>query len=63
MKRVGLTPRPSQPDRDLYGDITPATHQAQSLTIFEGVAGVLYVAVLIARIVNAYRGDQIDGES
>ena len=38
-----------------YGDITPATDQAQSLAIFEGVAGVLYVAVLVARVVNAYR--------
>ncbi len=38
-----------------YGDITPATDQAQSLAILEGVAGVLYVAVLVARVVNAYR--------
>jgi hypothetical protein len=37
-----------------YGDITPVTTQAQSLSIIEGVTGVLYVAVLIARIVNAY---------
>ena len=38
-----------------YGDITPATDQAQSLAILEGVAGVLYVACLVARVVNAYR--------
>ncbi len=37
-----------------YGDITPVTTQAQSLAILEGITGVLYVAVLIARIVNAY---------
>jgi hypothetical protein len=37
-----------------FGDITPVTTQAQSLAILEGVTGVLYVAVLIARIVNAY---------
>jgi len=37
-----------------YGDIIPATSQAQSLAIIEGVIGVLYVAVLIARIVGIY---------
>ncbi len=37
-----------------YGDITPATTQTQSLAIIESVIGVLYVAVLIARIVSAY---------
>jgi hypothetical protein len=37
-----------------YGDITPATHVTQSLAILEGVTGVLYVAVLIARIVGIY---------
>lgn len=36
------------------GDITPATAQAQSLVAIEGVIGVLYVAVLIARIVGIY---------
>lgn len=37
-----------------YGDITPVTFQAQSLATIEGVIGVLYVAVLIARIVGIY---------
>jgi hypothetical protein len=37
-----------------YGDISPVTTQAQSLAIIEGVVGVFFVAVLIARIVNAY---------
>lgn len=37
-----------------YGDIIPVTFQAQSLATIEGVAGVLYVAVLIARIVGIY---------
>ena len=37
-----------------FGDITPATPQAQSLTSIEGVIGVLYVAVLIARVVGIY---------
>lgn len=36
------------------GDVTPVTTQAQSLTTIEGVMGVLYVAVLIARIVGIY---------
>lgn len=36
------------------GDVTPATAQAQSLTSIEGVMGVLYVAVLIARVVGIY---------
>jgi len=37
-----------------YGDITPATTQTQSLAAIEGVLGVLYVAVLIARTVSIY---------
>jgi len=37
-----------------YGDIIPVTFQAQSLATIEGVVGVLYVAVLIARIVGIY---------
>ncbi len=37
-----------------YGDITPVTSPAQSLAIAEGTLGVLYVAVLIARIVGIY---------
>jgi hypothetical protein len=37
-----------------YGDITPVTTQAQSLALIEGTTGVLYVAVLIARIVGMY---------
>jgi hypothetical protein len=36
------------------GDVTPVTTQAQSLVSIEGVMGVLYVAVLIARIVGIY---------
>jgi hypothetical protein len=36
------------------GDVTPVTVQAQSLTSIEGVIGVLYLAVLIARIVGMY---------
>jgi hypothetical protein len=36
------------------GDVTPVTTQAQSLVSIEGVVGVLYVAVLIARVVGIY---------
>lgn len=36
------------------GDVTPVTTQAQSLVSIEGVMGVLYVAVLIARVVGIY---------
>jgi hypothetical protein len=36
------------------GDVTPISVQAQSLTSIEGVIGVLYLAVLIARIVGMY---------
>ncbi len=37
------------------GDVTPVTTQAQSLVLIEGVIGVLYVAVLIARVVGSTR--------
>lgn len=40
-----------------YGDVTPATDPARSLAVLEGVAGVLYVAVLVGGVVNAYRRD------
>jgi len=39
-----------------FGDVTPVTTQAQSLVSIEGVMGVLYVAVLIARVVGIYAG-------
>ena len=38
-----------------YGDITPATAQARSLVMLESVFGVLYLAVLVARLVSIYR--------
>lgn len=37
-----------------YGDLTPATRRAESLTVLEQVAGVFYVAVLIARLSGVY---------
>lgn len=35
-----------------YGDISPASHGARSLAILEGTIGVLYVAILIARLIG-----------
>lgn len=37
-----------------YGDMTPATAQTQSLSIIEGVIGVLFLAVFIARLIGMY---------
>jgi hypothetical protein len=38
-----------------YGDITPVAPLAQSFAYAEAVIGVLYVAVLVARLVSAYQ--------
>ena len=37
-----------------YGDIVPMTAQARSLSILEAVSGIMYVAVLIARLVGLH---------
>ncbi len=37
-----------------YGDLTPVTAQARSLAIVEAVTGVLYLAIMIARLVGLY---------
>ncbi len=37
-----------------YGDVTPLTPRARSLAILEAIVGVLFVAVLIARLVGLY---------
>ena len=36
-----------------YGDITPTTPHAQSMAMLEAISGVMYAAVLIARLVGA----------
>ncbi|MEM7253433.1 MAG: potassium channel family protein [Pseudomonadota bacterium] len=41
-----------------YGDVLPATPQAQSLAILESVIGVLYVAVLVSWLVGALGNGQ-----
>jgi Ion channel len=35
--------------------MTPVSPQARSITVLEGILGVLYLAVLIARLMGAYR--------
>lgn len=37
-----------------YGDVTPAGTHAQSLSIIEGIIGVLFVAVFVARLIGMY---------
>lgn len=37
-----------------YGDITPVSSFARSVAVLEGLAGQLYLAVLIARLVGAH---------
>jgi len=38
-----------------YGDITPVSAPAKSLASVEAVCGVLYIAILVARLVASYR--------
>ncbi len=40
-----------------YGDIVPNSHQVQSFAIVEQMVGVLYVAILVARLTNLYAPD------
>jgi hypothetical protein len=37
-----------------YGDMTPLSHPARSLSLLEAVVGQLYVAILIARLVGTH---------
>ena len=37
-----------------YGEITPASRAAQSLSYLEAICGVMYVAVLVAALVGSY---------
>jgi voltage-gated potassium channel Kch len=39
-----------------YGDISPVGELAQRLAVLEAFSGVLYVAVVVSRLVSAYRG-------
>jgi len=45
-----------------YGDMLPLTSQARSLAILEAVCGVLYLAILIARLVSLYSASEPQDE-
>jgi hypothetical protein len=44
-----------------FGDIVPVQHPAKTVVVFQQIVGTLYVAILIARLIDAYpsqrRGD------
>jgi hypothetical protein len=44
-----------------YGDIVPRSEAARGLAIMEAVAGQLYLAVLIARLVSLYVSEEDKG--
>lgn len=41
-----------------YGDITPGVPVVRMLAVLEGITGVLYMSVLIARLVSVYSSDR-----
>jgi voltage-gated potassium channel Kch len=43
-----------------YGDITPLSRAARWLAAIEAMTGLLYVAVLIARLVSLYSNAKAD---
>ena len=43
-----------------YGDITPVSRIARWLAAMEAMTGLLYVAVLIARLVSLYSSPKSD---
>jgi Ion channel len=46
-----------------YGDMVPVTAQSRSLSILEAVSGIMYVAVLVARLVGLYSAPKSDVKS
>jgi len=44
-----------------YGDVLPATPTARGLAALEGVSGVLYLAITVARLVAAYQSLSNEG--
>jgi len=38
-----------------FGDVTAATSQARSIVVLESVTGVLYLAILVARMISALK--------
>lgn len=45
-----------------YGDILPATFWARSASTLEAVTGVLYTAVIVARLVGMYAANRVERE-
>jgi len=45
-----------------YGDILPATFWARSASTLEAVTGVLYTAVIVARLVGMYAANRVEQE-
>lgn len=45
-----------------YGDVLPATFWARSAATFEAALGVLYTAVIVARLVGLYAVKEIEEE-
>lgn len=37
-----------------FGDIVPVHHPAKTVVVFQQIVGTLYVAILIARLIDAY---------
>ena len=41
-----------------YGDITPVSPEARLVALCEAIAGVFFLAFLVARLVALYRADE-----
>jgi hypothetical protein len=42
-----------------YGDMVPLSAQCRSLSVLEAVSGIMYVAVLVARLVGLYANSEV----
>lgn len=45
-----------------YGDVLPVTPWARTVAAFEAVVGVLYTAVIVARLVGLYAANEVEEE-
>jgi len=43
-----------------FGDIVPVHHPAKTVVVFQQIVGTLYVAILIARLIDAYPSQRRD---
>jgi hypothetical protein len=43
-----------------FGDIVPVDHPAKTVVVFQQIVGTLYVAILIARLIDAYPSQRRD---